>query len=113
MSGGLKMVANKLSRRGQIIQTECSLLPEAIQLRCTTWHQPHIDLFPTRFNNILPRVVSLVPDSSMGSRCTQSTSGGPGPICLPTSSHFGEMVLGPGRYVKPDPSVPDQQCPIC
>ena len=28
----------------------------------------------------------------LGSRCTQSTLGGPGPICLPTSSHSGQGV---------------------
>ena len=66
---------------------------------------------------------------SLGSRCTQSTFGGSGPICLPTSSYSvqggGEtqgipmqqnhydssrvakhaLVLGPGSHVKPDSSV--------
>ena len=53
--GHLNVIADKLSRLGQTIQTEWSLLPEVFQ--------PHIDLFATRFNHKLPLFVSLVPDS--------------------------------------------------
>ena len=66
------------------------------------------------------------------SRCTQPTMGGPGRICLPTSSHFGQsggevtglpmqanhcdcygvaqhaLFLGPGDNVQPNPSEPSQ-----
>ena len=59
----LNVVADKLSRLGQIIQTEWSLLPEVFQTICCRWHQPQIDLFATRFNNKLPQFVSPVPDS--------------------------------------------------
>ena len=41
---------------------EWSLLLEVFQLICNRWHQPQIDLFPTRFNNKLPQFVSTVPD---------------------------------------------------
>ena len=65
----------------------------------------------------------------LGSGCTQSLLGGPGPIRLPTGSHLGQsggeapglplqqnnpdcprvaqhaLVLGPGSNVKPDPTV--------
>ena len=65
----------------------------------------------------------------LGSGCTQSLLGGPGPIRLPTGSHLGQsggeaaglplqqnnsdcsrvaqhaLVLGPGGNVKPDPTV--------
>ena len=60
--GRLNVVADKLSRSGQTIQTEWSLLPEVFQALCNRWHQPQIDLFATRFNNKLPLFVSPVPD---------------------------------------------------
>ena len=60
--GRLKVVADKLSRLGQTIQTEWSLLQEVFQAICSRWHRPQIDLFATRFNNKLPLFVSLVPD---------------------------------------------------
>ena len=56
--GRLNVIADKLSRLGQTIQTEWSLHPEV----CSRWHQPQVDLFATRFNNKLPQFVSPVPD---------------------------------------------------
>ena len=49
--GRLYVVAGKLSRLGQTIQTEWSLLQEVFQAICQRWHHPQIDLFATRFNN--------------------------------------------------------------
>ena len=43
--GKLNVVADKLSRPGQIIQTEWSLLPEVFQTICSRWRRPHIDQF--------------------------------------------------------------------
>ena len=60
--GRLNVVADKLSRLGQTIQTEWSLLPEIFQALCDRWHRPQIDLFATRFNHKLPLFVSPVPD---------------------------------------------------
>ena len=60
--GRLNVVADKLSRLGQTIQTEWSLLQEVFQTICSRWHRPNIDLFATRFNNKLPQFVSPVPD---------------------------------------------------
>ena len=60
--GRLNMVAYKLSRLGQTIQTEWSLLPEVFQTLCSRWPRPQIDLFTTRFNNKFPLFVSPVPD---------------------------------------------------
>ena len=60
--GRLNVVADKLSRLGQTIQTEWSLLPEVFQALCSRWHQPQIDLFATRFNHKLPLFVSPLPD---------------------------------------------------
>ena len=60
--GWLNVVADKLSRLGQIIQTEWSLHTETFQTICFRWHRPLVDLFATRFNNKLPQFVSPVPD---------------------------------------------------
>ena len=61
--GHLNVIADKLSRLGQTIQTEWSLLPEVFHQICIRWHRPQIDLFATRFNHKLPQFVSPVPDS--------------------------------------------------
>ena len=50
--GMLNVVADKLSRLGQNIQTEWYLLPEVFQSICSRWCQPQIDLFATRFNKL-------------------------------------------------------------
>ena len=40
--GRLNVVADKLSRLGQTIQTEWSLLQEVFQIICSRWHRPQI-----------------------------------------------------------------------
>ena len=62
--GHLNVIADKLSRLNQVIQTEWSLLPEVFAQICRHWHHPSVDLFATRFNHKLPRFVSPVPDRS-------------------------------------------------
>ena len=47
-----------------------------------------VDLFATRFNK-LPQLITSARPPSMGSGCTQSATGGSGPISLPTGSHLG------------------------
>ena len=47
--GRLNMIADKLSRLGQTIQTEWSLHPEVFKAICSRWHQPQVDLFATGF----------------------------------------------------------------
>ena len=59
--GQLNVIADKLSRLSQTIQTEWSLHPEVFQAMCSRWHQPQVDLFATRFNNKLSQFVSPVP----------------------------------------------------
>ena len=56
------MVAVKISRLGQTIQTEWSLLREIFQAICKRWHQLQTDLFALRFNNKQTQFVSPVPD---------------------------------------------------
>ena len=61
--GNLNVIADKLFRHNQVIQTEWSLSQQVLTLLCSRWTQPRVDLFATRFNHKLPRFVSLVPDS--------------------------------------------------
>ena len=44
--GRLNVIADKLSRLGQTIQTEWSLYPAVFQAVCSRWHQPQVDLLP-------------------------------------------------------------------
>ena len=60
--GQLNVVADKLSRLGQTVQTEWSLLSEVFQAICNRWHQPQSDLFVTRFDNKLAQFGSPKPD---------------------------------------------------
>ena len=60
--GRLNVIADKLSRQGQIIQTEWSLHQEVFNLLCQTSHRPPVDMFATRYNCKLTKFVSPVPD---------------------------------------------------
>ena len=121
--GWLNVLADKLSRLGQTIQTEWSFLPEVFQAICKRWHQPQIDLFATRFNNKLATTWAVNAFSLPWEDLD---------LCLPTSSHVGQsseevarlpvqenhsncsrvaqhaLVLGSGDYVQPLPTVPAQ-----
>ena len=126
--GHLNVVADKLSRLGQTIQTEWSLLPEIFQALCDRWHQPQIDLFATRFNNKLPLFVSPVPDPratavdalSLSWEDLDAYAFPPTAILgkvvekfarlpVPEVDHYcpgvaqHDMVLGPSGNVQPDP----------
>ena len=127
----LNVIADKLFRLGQTIQTEWSLYPEVFQAICSWWHQPQVDLFTTRFNNC-HSLCHRFQTPGMGSGCTQSVLGRSGPICLPTSSHLGQsggevvglpmqlnhtdctgvaqhaLVLGSSGNVQSDPTVSAQ-----
>ena len=59
--GRLNVIADKLSRQGQIIQTEWSH-QEVFDLLCQTWHRHQVDMFATRYNCKLTKFVSPVPD---------------------------------------------------
>ena len=48
--------------------------------------------FHLGLNNKLPRLITSARPFSMVSGCTQSATGGSGPICLPTGSHLGQVV---------------------
>ena len=123
--GQLNVIADKLSRLGQTIQTEWSLHPEVFKAICSQWHQPRVDLFATRFNNKLPQFVSPVPDPQAWAVDALSQSAFPpaailGKVveklqdypykndtdCPRVAQHA--LVLGPGGHVQSDPTVPAQ-----
>ena len=60
--GQLNVVADKLSRHRQVIQTEWFLHLDVFTEICHKWHLLEVDLFATRYNCKLPRFVSPVPN---------------------------------------------------
>ena len=60
--GRLNVIADQLSREGQILPTEWSLRQDIVDSIFATWGHPHIDLFATRYNHKCPVFVSPVPD---------------------------------------------------
>ena len=60
--GRLNVLADSLSKRNQIIGTECSLHPGLVCQMFSIWYIPELNLFTTRHNHKLPAFVSPVPD---------------------------------------------------
>ena len=90
--GRLNVIADKLSRLGQTIQTEWSLLPEIFQ--------PMQEVAPAS-NRPLRHQVQLQATSvcvsssglpSGGSGCSHPAMGGSGRLCLSTDRHLGQVV---------------------
>ena len=127
------MIADKLSRLGQTIQTEWSLHPEVFQAICSRWHQPQCGSICHQVQQQTPTVcLTGCRPPGVGSGCTQSVLGRSGPICLPTTSHLGQsggeiaglpmqqnhtdcpglaqhaLVLGSSGNVQSDPTVSAQ-----
>ena len=91
--GRLNVIADKLSRLGQTIQTEWSLHPAVFQAVCSRWHQPQVDLFATRFNNKLPQFVSPVPDPQAWAVSALSLSWEDlDPYAFPPAAILGKVV---------------------
>ena len=91
--GRLNVVADKLSRMGQVIQTEWSLLTEVFRDLCQVWHLPQVDLFATRLNHKLPQYVSPVPDSSAWAVDALSLQwGNLDPYMFPPTALLGKVV---------------------
>ena len=121
--GRLNVVADKLSRLGQTIQTEWSLLPEVFQ---TIYNRP---ICHEVQQQAAPVCFTSPGSPGCSSGRTQSAMEGSGHICLPTSSHIGQsggevagfplqknhsdcpgvaehaLVLGPVDHVQPNPTV--------
>ena len=64
IQGCLNVIADSLSRKDKIIQTEWSLHPQIFSLICIVWHKPMVDMFATKLNHKLPIYVSPVPDAN-------------------------------------------------
>ena len=60
--GESNVLADVLSRRGQVVGTEWSLHPQVARSLLRVWGNPSIDLFATCLNVKLPLYCSLVPD---------------------------------------------------
>ena len=62
LPGESNMLADLLSRRGQVVGTEWSLHPQVVRSLLRVWGNPSIDLFVMCLNVKLPLYCSLVPD---------------------------------------------------
>ena len=62
LPGESNVLADLLSRRGQVLGTEWSLHPQVARSLLRIWGSPSIDLFATCLNAKLPLYCSLVPD---------------------------------------------------
>ena len=62
LPGESNVLADILSRRGQVVGTEWSLHPQVARSLLRAWGNPSIDLFATCLNAKLPLYCSLVPD---------------------------------------------------
>ena len=62
LPGHTNVLADILSRRGQVVGTEWSLHPQVARSLLHVWGNPSIDLFVTCLNEKLPLYCSLVPD---------------------------------------------------
>jgi len=67
ITGKLNVLADSLSRKGQIVPTEWSLCPQVVERLWQIWDKPMVDLFATRFNNKMNLFFSPIPDpTAMG-----------------------------------------------
>ena len=62
LPGQANVLADLLSRRGQVVGTEWSLHPQVARSLLHVWDNPSIDLFATSLNAKLPLYCSLIPD---------------------------------------------------
>ena len=130
--GRLNVIADKLSRQGQVIQTEWSLHREVFDLLTQTWHLPQVDMFATKYNCKLDQYVSPVPDPRAWAVDALTVSWENldmyifppvsllGKVVSKLSDHLYKRViliapgwpnmpwLGPGGTVVSDPSLPTQ-----
>ena len=91
--GRLNLMADKLSRLGQVKQTEWSLLPGMFKAICLKWHHPQLDLFATRHNNKLGQFVSPVSNLKAWEVDALSLSWEDlDPYAFPTAAILGKVV---------------------
>ena len=91
--GRLNVVADKLSRLGQTIQTEWFLLPEVFYSICSRWHRPQNRLICHKVQQqVASFCVTGTRSPGHSSGCAQSAMVGSESIHLPTISHIGQVV---------------------
>ena len=84
LPGESNVLADVLSRRGQVVGTEWSLHPQVAESTSSCVGHPSIDLFATCLNAKLPLYCSLVPDPQAVRGCVSSSLGRPGPLRVPS-----------------------------
>ena len=85
LPGESNVLADVLSRRGQVVGTEWSLHPQVARALLRTWGNPSIDLFATCLNAKLPLYCSACPGSTGRLRgCVSSSLGRPGSLRVPS-----------------------------
>ena len=90
--GRPNVVADRLSRLGQTIQTVVFSFQRSSTL-CSRWHRPKINLFATRFNNKSPLFcVTGTGSPGHSSGCAQSAMVGSKSIHLLISAILGKVV---------------------
>ena len=62
VAGKLNVLADALSRQGQILPTEWSLHPQILTSLWKVWDRPNLDLFATHLNKKMEVFVSPIPD---------------------------------------------------
>ena len=84
LPGESNVLADVLSRRGQVVGTEWSLHPQVARALLRTWGNPSIDLFATCLNAKLPLYLLACPGSTGRLRgCVSSSLGRPGSLRFP------------------------------
>ena len=66
--------------------------PESFQSIRSKWHRPQLDLVCNEVQQVAPVCVTGARPPGLGSGRTPPAMGGSGPLCLPTSSHLGQVV---------------------
>ena len=62
VAGRLNVIADSLSRAGQVLPTEWTLSKQILEDVWRVWDKPMVDLFATRYTTRMPLFVSPVPD---------------------------------------------------
>ena len=87
LPGQDNVLADVLSRRGQVVGTEWSLHPQVARSLLRVWGNPSIDLFATCLNAKLPLYCSLVPvPQAVFEGCVSPSMGRPGSLRVPSLS---------------------------
>jgi len=94
ISGTLNVLADRLSRPGQVLQAEWELDQGTFDRLSRVWGTPDVDLFATRFNRKLQRFVSPCPDADAESQDAMKANWGAFsfPYLFPPFSMIGQVL---------------------